>query len=181
MFSRLFGSKTADNKLIETKLPPTLTVNGEQLLRNGVGTRKKFGIQVYNVSLYLPQKTKDETTAVYMDGTKQVRLLAMRDLSGSQLATAFLTGIKKNAPKEKQADYFKELATLVQIFKDGKNSMVDDIFHVNLFPKAGAHFYLNNVLLGESPHIPGFNEAIIQIWLGKIPADEHCKQEMLAG
>lgn len=187
MLKRLFKSKTnarsADTQqaVMQQFLPPEVQLDGIALVRNGTGTRKRFGISVYEMGLYLPGKTKDAAMAIDMPGAKQIRLVALRDISGDTLASAFLNGIRKNAPAEQQTAYLNQLGQIISIFRTQESIAENSTFHMDLLPESGAFFYISGALKGDPIRVPGFNEAILSIWLGDEPADSHLKQDLLAG
>lgn len=187
MLKRFFkpkaNTRSADiqQNIMQQFLPPEVQLDGSTLIRNGSGTRKRFGISVYEMALYLPEKTKDATTAVGMPGAKQVRMVALRDISGDTLASAFLNGIRKNAPAEQKAAYLKQLGQIISIFRTQDSIVKNNTFHMDLLPQGGAFFYISGTLKGEPIRVPGFNEAILSIWLGEEPADDNLKQALLTG
>lgn len=181
IFSGIFGTKDSSeiNQLLEQKMPASLILEGQKLIRNGIGVRKKLGLLIYNIALYLPEKTTDATKAIYMEGAKQIRFIPRRDFGGSTLAASFLNDISRVAPEEIKKQAFEQMSIVVQRFKDGLNVKIGDVFRMDLLPKVGAHFYLNDELLAETKYIPGFHESIIKIWLSDKPNDPTCKAGLL--
>lgn len=162
-------------------MPSDVVLDEAVLQCNGVGVRKRFGVSVYKMAVYLPKKTKDANKAIYMPGVKQIRLLALRNISGDTLASAFLAGIRKNAKEENQTAYLEQLGDILDIFKTEDSIAKGQTFHIDLFPDKGAFFHINEEQKGDSICMPGFNEAILSIWLGENPADEGLKADILAG
>lgn len=174
-------SAATQEEVVQQFLPPETQLGGSTLIRNGSGTRKRFGISVYEMALYLPGKTKDAAMAVDMPGAKQIRLVALRDISGDTLASAFINGIRKNARAEQQKAYLDHLGQIISIFRTQDSIAEKSTFHMDLLPDEGAFFYINETLKGEPIRVPGFNEAILSIWLGEEPADDNLKQALLTG
>lgn len=52
----LFKGKTND---LETLFPPTLKLDGQICVRNGMSARSKFMIGIYDIALYLGEMTED--------------------------------------------------------------------------------------------------------------------------
>ena len=52
----LFKGKTND---LETLFPPTLKLDGQICVRNGMSIRSKFMIGIYDIALYLGEMTED--------------------------------------------------------------------------------------------------------------------------
>lgn len=178
MFKALIGNKYKNTN--DDFLVPEVQVDGQTLLRNGLGTRKRLGFSVYDMALYLPKKTESATTALQMPGIKQIRLLALRDISGGTLASAFLDGVRKNTLGSEQSAFLAELNRILTIFKREK-VVKNDTFHIELHPEQGALFYINKEQQGQTIQMKGFNEAILGIWLGEKPADADLKQALLKG
>lgn len=184
MLDWLLGSKKngeANSGDEDSFLPPDVVLDETVLKCNGVGVRKRFGVSVYKMAVYLPQKTKDASAAIYMPGIKQIRLLALRNIGGDTLASAFLAGIRKNAKEENQTAYLEQLGDILSIFKTEDSITKGQTFHIDLLPEKGAFFYINEEQKGAPICMPGFNEAILSIWLGDNPVDEGLKEDILAG
>lgn len=186
MLKRFFGSgkkDDAEESVLQGQdfLPPVVQLNGIDLVKNGVGTRKRFGIAVYRMAVYLPRKTQTAATAINMPGAKQVRLVALRNISGDTLASAFLNGIRKNTSAEDGNAYLQRMGEVIDIFRTQESVSENQTFHMDLLPESGAFFYINEELKGKPIHAAGFNEAILSIWLGDEPADANLKATLLAG
>lgn len=190
MFNWIFkANKNADNsELVLDKenitsiflLPEVQIDGGVKLVRNGIGTRKRFGVPIYNIAIYLPLKTQDATGAIEMPGAKQVRMVALRDISGDTLASAFLNGIKQNSSIESQNLYRTQLGAIIKTFRSKENISAGQTFHVDLLPNRGTFFYINEELKGVAEYVDGYNEAVLRIWLGDKPADNNLKAALLS-
>lgn len=177
MFKSFFKPKNQTAN-IDDKLPPTISIAGSTLIRNGIGVRKRNDTAIYRVALYLSEPSDDAQSSIHLAGCKQIRMHAMRDISGATLATVFINGIKSNTPIEQQKLFFEHLNIILKIFQDGQNMPADSVVNIDLIPDKGAFFYLNHKLLSEGILIDGFNEAILKIWLGDKPSDPDAKIAM---
>ncbi len=65
----LFKGKTND---LETLFPPTLKLDGQICVRNGISARSKFMIGIYDIALYLGEMTEDAETAITSRYAKQL-------------------------------------------------------------------------------------------------------------
>lgn len=178
----IFGNK--DNAklsaMFEKRFPETLTVEQAKLQRNGIGVRKKFGILIFYMGFYLPEKTTDPTKAIYMDGNKSVRLLLMRNMHAKVLGESFLqTFLNYDGPEEVKQRCIKMIEELIQALRNGKDANAGEVFHIDMVPKVGTFFYLNDVLVAKTEHFGAFNEAILKVWLGDKCVDSTLKAGML--
>lgn len=182
IFSGIFGTKDSSeiNQLLEQKMPASLILEGQKLIRNGIGVRKKFGILVYNCALYLPQKTHDATQAIYMDGVKSARLMVMRNISGAALADSFTNNLQEyEAPQAVKQKCASMMAELKKNLANSKDAKAGEVFRIDMLPKVGTYFYLNDQKIAESEYLGVFNESLLKVWLGDKPVDKNCKQGML--
>ena len=97
MFGFLFGKRksSATQDKENPYFPASVLLDDSRLTRNGQGTRKRFGIQMYDMALYLPVATADAERAIALPGPKQLRFVARRPLSGGVLGVAMLNGLRK--------------------------------------------------------------------------------------
>lgn len=181
--SFLFGTRQVSAPQAKNNLnfPDSVTLNDVQLTGNGKGVRKRFGIKIYEMALYLPAAATTAEQVVAMLGPKQLRFVAMRRLSGSMLGAALLNGMRKNLPSGQEARFLPYTDKIVEVIKSQPEIGEGHTFRIDLLPESGAHFYVNDELKGEPIHAPGFNEALIGIWLGRYPADADLKSNLLAG
>ena len=81
----LFKGKTND---LETLFPPTLKLDGQICVRNGISARSKFMIGIYDIALYLGEMTEDAETAITSRYAKQLRMICV-DARSNRLFTVF--------------------------------------------------------------------------------------------
>src|SRR6478609_8023791 len=83
-------------------LPDTMTVDGKQLLLNGLGLREAtlLKIDVYVAGLYLEQRSSDAAKIIEQENTKSVRLSLVRDVSRSDLADQMGSNFRHAAGKD---------------------------------------------------------------------------------
>lgn len=183
MFEFLFGRR----KFTESKarknfsFPDSVMLDNVQLVRNGEGVRKRFGMEIYEMALYLSRATADAKQAIALPGPKQLRFVAQRRLGGGMLGTALLNGMRKNLPAGQEAFYLPYIGEIVKIFKTEPDIREGQTFRIDLLPNRGSHFYIDDKLKGKPIQASGFNEAVLGIWLGRRPADADLKRNLLAG
>ena len=172
----LFKGKTND---LNTLFPPTLKVDGQICVRNGISTRSKFLIGFYDVALYLGKMTEDAHTAITSNDAKQLRMVARRTIKGALLEKAFKDGIKANASLDEYAavasaidEVFGELFATDSI-KEG------EMFTIEFSPDKGVRLNYSNH--SHFPYInqAGFDQALLRTWLGDNPISQEIKKDLL--
>ncbi|MEI2645775.1 MAG: chalcone isomerase family protein [Candidatus Competibacter sp.] len=183
MFEFLFGKrKVAESQAKKNfSFPDSVMLDNVQLARNGEGVRKRFGMEIYEMALYLSSATTDARQAIALPGPKQLRFVAKRRLVGGMLGTALLNGMRKNLPVGQEAFYLPYIGEIVKIFKTEPDIREGQTFRIDLLPDRGTHFYIADQLKGKPIQASGFNEAVLAIWLGRRPVDADLKRNLLAG
>jgi len=158
------------------KLDDTMTVDGQKLVLNGGGVRKKFIIKVYVASLYLPAKA-DGLKAVLAKGPQRIQMNLLRDVSADQFVDALLEGLKDNNSAAELAAVKAQTDQLVQIMRAFKEVKEKDVVTLDFVDDA-TRIGLNGADRGS---IPGeaFNRALTRIWLADHPVQDDLKQAML--
>lgn len=183
MFDFLWGKRksSARQALENPYFPPSVPLDHLPLTRNGQGVRKRFGLQIYDMALYLPAATTSAEQALAMPGPKQVRFVAKRSLSGGVLGVAMLNGLRQNLLPGQETRFAPYTKKIIQVFKSQPDVEKDHTFRIDLVPDRGAYFYIDDDLKEEPIYAPDFNEAVMRIWLGPHPADADLKRNLLAG
>ncbi|MFZ1326192.1 MAG: chalcone isomerase family protein [Candidatus Contendobacter sp.] len=183
MFEFLFGKRKASALQGNKNLyfPASVMLGNVQLMCNGKGVRKRFGMEVYEMALYLATANITAKQAVAASGPKQLRFVAKRRLGGGMLGTALLNGMRKNLPAGQEAFYLPYIGEIVKIFKTEPDISEGQTFRIDLLPNRGTHFYIDDKLKGKPIQASGFNEAVLGIWLGRRPADADLKAKLLVG
>ena len=159
-------------------LPDTLTVDGKQLLLNGLGLREAtlLKIDVYVAGLYLEQRSSDAAKIIEQENTKSVRLSLVRDVSRSDLADQMGSNFRHSAGKDydKLKARFDRMAGWLPDLKKG------DTFTVIYRPGTGLEVLHGSKSLGT---IAGADYArtIFSIWLGDKPPNQALKDGLLGG
>jgi hypothetical protein len=160
------------------KLDDRVSIARRTLVLNGAGVRAKLMIEIYVVSLYLPQKAKD-LPGVLAKGPRRIQLNMLRSAPSEEIIKAIVdTMADNNTPAELAAvkTQTDQLVSLIRPFKEVKKG---DIITLD--------FVDGGTLLGRngkaSGRIPGeaFNRALTKIWLGDQPVQADLKQALLGG
>ena len=160
------------------KLADTATVAGRDLVLNGAGLRKKFIIDVYVASLYLPTKVS-AAAAVLKAEPRRVRIDMLRNVAADDFLKTLNDGIESNASQTERDAIQPQLSELAAVItaigetKEGDTIMLD-------FVEGSTLVAINGV---EKTRIEGegFNRALLKVWLGDHPAQADLKTAMLGG
>ncbi len=141
------------------------TVNGKpvKLTLTGVALRQKYFFNVYTIGSYVLEganvHTAEELAAV--DAPKQLHLVMERDVSGKDIAEAFLVAIRQNHPTPA---FDAEVARLTQRMREMSFNRGD---HIYLTHQPGVGLHCNIINKGEfTIDNPAFSRAIWDIYLG---------------
>ena len=92
-------------------LPDKAEVEGQTLVLNGMGLRKKFVIKVYVGGLYLAQREKSAQKVLSGDAPFRMVMHFLYDVSKEQMCEAWEEGLAANTPKA-SAEVKKNFSTL---------------------------------------------------------------------
>ena len=159
------------------QIQPQINVDKAPLVLKGAGVRSKFFIKLYAASLYTKDSKSPVEEVVSGQQPAAVRLniltgvITSKDMI-SAVEDGFLKATGGNiAPIKSQIDQFLKVFSSEKI-QDG------DQFTLFSSKKEGIIAYKNGK---EVVRVPGeaFRQALLNIWLGKDPADKNLKQDML--
>ncbi len=166
-----YGVASADN------MPKTLSVGGQQLVLNGVGTRTKFVVSVYRAGLYLQKKSDNAKQIIAANAPMAIRMKVLSGFaSAEKMKAALITGFKNStggntAPIQSQIN---------QLLNGAFNSKVKkgDVFDLVYSPGKGTQVLKNNKQMTVVGGLP-IKQALFGIWLSDRPAQASLKDEML--
>ena len=156
------------------KIPNEITVDGNKLRLNGMGTREAtiFSINVYVAGLYVPRLSNDAHLLMFSDVPKKLVLHFVRGVDGEDIREAFEESFARNKFGE---DAKAKLVKLNQWMPDMKKG--DNVAFTYL-PGKGLAVEVNGVARGV---IEGkeFQASFLSIWLGKNPPNSGLKKGLL--
>lgn len=169
-------SVNAQETVSGVKVDGKMSLEGQNLVLNGAGTREKMWIDLYVGSLYLPKKSSSAKDII---DSKEAGAIKLNIISGMITSDKMVSAInegfenstdKKTAPLKAKIDKFKGF--FKEEIKKG------DVFIIINVPNEGIVVYKNGVKKGT---IEGhdFKKALFGIWLCDKPADADLKSEML--
>src|SRR5881392_3816814 len=82
--------------LAGVKMDDTTSVNGQNLVLNGMGLRKKLFIKIYVGGLYLPAKQANAATVLATDQPRRMVMHFLYSVSKNQMCDAWEEGLTDN-------------------------------------------------------------------------------------
>jgi len=162
-----------------TSFEPTQTVAATALVLNGAGTRYRTIFKAYDMGLYLKGKANTVKAVMDMPGPKRVSFVALRELPGTDLGTAFVRGLEANSPKTQTVKHVASSLRLIEIFS-GKSKLVPgEAFAMEYTPGKGTVFFIDGKAQGAPVGDAEFFTMVLRIWLGDSPADWKLKDALL--
>jgi hypothetical protein len=141
------------------------TVNGQNLVLNGAGLRKKFFIKVYVGGLYLPAKMSNPASILSSDAPRRMVMHFLYSVSKDQMCDAWEEGLEANTPHpsaEVKKD-FKTLCSWMEPIPKGNRLVLTYV------PGTGTIVEVNGKVKGTLPG-KATADAIVSTWIGPKPA-----------
>ncbi len=174
LIAGLFAAPAAQAaSLAGVEAPETHELNGQKLVLNGLGLRKKFFFKVYVGGLYLAQKSSDANAILNSPTPKYLKLHFLRDVGADKMVEAWTEGYSANclARCKETAPQLKELNSWMEDLKEGQT--LEFLFEGEKFSVV-----VNGTPKGSISE-EGFSKNILSIFLGKEPADSDLKKGIL--
>lgn len=157
-------------------LAPDAVVQGETLRLNGYGTRTKFFFDIYIGSLYAAHPLASLDQALLDPSAKLIRMnFLYKKVEREKIVEAFAEGIANNSPQMTGTEEVKRFLSWFD-----RDFIRGDQVDLSLGADGMVTARQNGDLLGEL-NSRELAQAVLGIYLGKIPADERLKEGMLAG
>ncbi len=158
------GLSAAAVTVARVKVNDSTTVNGQTLVLNGAGVRKKLFIKVYVGALYLPTKQSDAATILAADTPREMVMHFVFSVGKGKIAEAWEEGLEANTPNA-SADVknaFKTLSSWMEEMKDGQSIVLTYV------PGTGTTVNVNGKVKGTLPG-KATADAILATWIGPKP------------
>ena len=139
-------------------------VNGQKLVLNGAGLRKKFVIKVYTGALYLPSKQSNPAAILGADTPRRMVMHFVYDVDKDKIAKAWEEGLEANTPNA-SADVkkaFHSLSAWMEDMKEGQELVMTYV------PGTGTTVEVNGEVKGTLAG-KAVNDAILATWIGAKP------------
>ena len=151
--------------LAGVNLDDHVTVNGQTLVLNGAGLRKKFFIKVYVGGLYLPAKQANAAAIVAADTPRRQVMHFLYSVSKDQMCDAWNEGLEQNT-KNASAEVkngFKTLCSWMEPIPKGNRLVLTYV------PGTGTTVEVNGKAKGTLAG-KATADAILATWIGPDPA-----------
>jgi hypothetical protein len=140
-------------------------VNGQKLVLNGAGVRKKLFIKVYVGALYLPAKQSDAAAVFAADVSRRMVMHFVFSVGKGKMAEAWSEGLEANTPNAtaEVKNAFKALSSWMEDMKDGQTITLTYV------PGSGTAVAVNGKAKGSLAG-KAVADAILATWIGPKPA-----------
>jgi hypothetical protein len=176
-FSACAGVEAVD--IAGVKFDHSLDLAGQKLQLNGAGIRYKFVVKVYAAGLYLGSKASTPEAVLAAPGVKRIQIVALRDIDGNDLGRLFTKGIEQNTTRQEFMKSINGVLKIADMFANKKELLKGESFSVDYVPGIGSTVMLNGKAQGDAIKEPEFFSALMNIWLGRSPADDQLKDALL--
>ena len=143
--------------------PKKISINNQELLLKGTGTRVKLWMDMYTLGLFISDTKQDARHIVSSDETAVVRLSIISGLiTAEKMDKAIREGFEKSTQGKPEA-IKKEIDTFLNIFKQGVEKK--DLFQFTYQPESGTSISKNGKQLANIEGL-AFKKALWGIWFG---------------
>ena len=146
------------------KLDDTVNVNGQNLVLNGAGIRKKLFIKVYVGALYLSAKQSNAAAILASDAPRRMVMHFVFNVGKGKIAEGWDEGLEANTPNasaEVKAN-FKTLASWMEDMKSGQQIVLTYVPGTGTTVDVNGH--TKGTLAGKATA-----DAILATWIGPKP------------
>lgn len=153
-------------------LPPTETVQGQQLRLTSCGVREQMWMELYAVSLYLPQGVPTDAARILDDST--AKLLRMDVTYEGKVPNGLPEDWAQRLRDQVRQEFIR---TLQNQYNDLKNGDTVRVFYV---PNEGTTLSVNGrtVVTRPGSELMG---AMLNLWIGRDPVSGNLKRLLLSG
>ena len=167
----------AAGELQGVSLPDRITVDGKELVLNGMGLRKAYAVaKVYVAGLYVERKTASAEEILASPAPRRIVLHFLRSVSRDQIVGAWNEGFEKNA-----GDAIAAIRGRIETLDGFMSDLAPgDALVFTAIPGKGVTVELRGKTMGT---IEGddFAKALLSIWLGPSPPNAALKTGLLGG
>lgn len=161
----------------------TVPVQAQTLQLNGSGVRYQSASPLYSAGLYLDKKLATAAEVMGGQGTRQLRVLMLRDASAAEMGELLASGMVANASDEELSRLIPALFSLGELFGEQKKLAAGDSFQIESNPGGATTISIQAKSQGgpvrqvfEQPELFG---VMLRMWLGSHPADSGLKNALL--
>ena len=158
------------------EMPNTVTVEGTELVLNGMALRKKVVFKVYVAGLYLPEKEKDADKILKADKMRRNLMHFVRSVGKGKISGGWMDGLEANTPNA-SPELKKQFDTLCGWMEDMKDG---DKIAFTYIPGKGTKVTVKKSYKGFIKGKP-FADALFACWIGPKPGPGQGFKEDLLG
>jgi len=156
------------------ELPDSTELAGQNLVLNGMGTRKAtvFKVKVYVMGLYLTEKREGAKSIIQSETAKRITLQFIRDAGAEKIRKGWQKGFEKNSTDlPALQDRIDQLNNAMKDMSKGDSMKLD-------FTTGRVDVVINGV---KETSIEGadFQRALLAVWLGPNPPNKTLKAGIL--
>ncbi len=146
------------------KVSDSTSINGQTLVLNGAGVRKKLFIKVYVGALYLPARQQDAAAVLAADTPRQMVMHFLFSVGKGKMSEAWEEGLEANTPNASSEikGAFKTLTSWMEDLKDGHSIVLTYV------PGTGTTVEVKGKVKGTLPG-KATADAILGTWIGPKP------------
>jgi hypothetical protein len=181
-FCAAIGMAAAHASVVDVagvKVPHTATVAASSLSLNGAGVRYRGPFKVYTAALYLDKKASTREAVHAAPGNKRIVLTMLREIKAEEMGMLFMHSMEQNTPKADLLKVLPALPRMGDIFVEQRKMLPGDSIIIDWIPGTGTVLSSKGKTLGAPFKEPEFFHAMLDIWLGKEPADWMLKESLL--
>ncbi len=165
------------------KFQPQSHVKGTTLLLNGAGIRQQAAAPLYTAGLYLEKRATTPEEALQTQGSKQVRVVMLREVNSREFSELLSKGLVGNSSNEELSNLIPEIMDLGTLIAERGKLLPGDSFVIDWSAANGTSIRVNQ-RGSRKPAIevfakPDLISALMRIWLGAQPADAGLKAALL--
>ena len=176
----LFSAVSSAREVAGVNVPESIQIPDSSipLVLNGAGTRNKFFFKIYVAGLYLPSPQTTTADVVSLAGPKRIHMhFLYKEVERQKLIDGWQEGFKNNL---EPADFDRLASRLAQFNNLFRTMKSGDVIDLDYLPALGTRVWINGKLQGQIEGVD-FYTALLQVWLGKSPADAKLKKALLKG
>ena len=144
-----------------------VSLGGQGLVLNGAGTSNILSSRATAVGLYLPKQTQDVAQALTMPGAKRVQVVALRQLSARDLASALLDRLRRNAEEGEIESNVLAIASLGGVFGSRTRLAKGDVVTLDYLPSSkSTEARVNGEQVSQPIVGEKFYPLLMKVWIG---------------
>lgn len=176
----LAASAAAQSMIVsDVKYEETTSLGGSTLQLNGAGIRYKAVFKVYTAGLYLEKKVGTPQEVFALKGPKRISMTMLREIDSAELGKLLSRSMEDNMDRAAFSKLIPSVLRLGQMFAEHKKLVAGDQFMVDWIPGTGTVITVKGKPQGEPFKEPEFFNALLNNWLGNVPADWKLKDALL--